>query len=69
MYKAIAKWFKVTYAPYHIEYIGYSQLTEVHYAWTYKDAMEWVACSLRCEEANVFKYSKFVSGRSVVIEA
>jgi hypothetical protein len=55
------KWF----SPYTTMYIGLDgEVTEVHYSWTYQDAVEWAACSLKEEQVEVYKYHNQVAWRS-----
>ena len=59
------RWF----SPYTVVFINdTTDETEFHYSWTFKDALEWVACSLREERVIVYKYNEPVVSRLVVIE-
>lgn len=58
----LTKWF----SPYTIMYVDpyWETVEEVHHSWTFKDALEWAACSLRDEEVVIYKYHNLVAGRS-----
>lgn len=56
MIKAIRKVALKYFSPYTIEFYDpmWGDTTQVLHAWTWKDAMEWTACSLREESVEVW---------------
>lgn len=54
------------YAPYTVMYVDpyWDTVEEVHYSWTFKDAVEWAACSLREEGVVIYKHHNLVAWRS-----
>jgi hypothetical protein len=62
--KVITKWF----APYTVMYIDTYGKIESHHSWTFKDAVEWAACSLREEEVVIYKYHNLVARRLETLE-
>ena len=65
--KAVTRWF----SPYTIMYVGSyygDAVCEVHHSWTFKDALEWTACSLREEEVLIYKYQNLVAYRLETLE-
>ena len=62
MHKLITKLF----APYVVRFIDHAGRTETHRSWTFKDALEWAACSLREESVRVYFFSRLVASRQTV---
>jgi hypothetical protein len=61
------KWF----SPYTIMYVNPyfgDVVYEVHHSWTFEDALEWAACSLREEEVVIYKYHNLVARRLETLE-
>ena len=69
MINAIKKFLTKWFSPYTIFFIdSFGQVSEVHYSWTLKGALEWTACSLREEEVEIFKYHNPIAYRSDILE-
>lgn len=65
--RLLTEWF----SPYTIMYVNPyfgDVVYEVHHSWTYKDALEWTACSLRDEEVVIYKYHNLVARRLETLE-
>ena len=64
--RLVTKWF----APYTIMYVDpyWETVEEVHHAWTFEDALEWAACSLRDEEVVIYKHHNLVARRLETLE-
>jgi hypothetical protein len=65
--RLLTEWF----SPYTIMYVNPyfgDVVYEVHHSWTYKDALEWTACSLRDEEVVIYKYHNLVGRRLETLE-
>lgn len=64
--RLMTKWF----APYTIMYVDpyWETVEEVHHSWTYGDALEWAACSLRDEEVVIYKHHNLVGRRLETLE-
>ena len=64
--RLVTKWF----APYTIMYVDpyWETVEEVHHAWTFEDALEWAACSLRDEEVVIYKHHNLVASRLETLE-
>lgn len=70
MINAIKRFLTKWFAPYIIFFIDpFGEISEVHFAWTLKDALEWAACSLREEEVEIFKNHNPIAYRSETLEA
>ena len=78
MLNALKRFLLVWFSPYTVMYVEtwwsdedyelQTGLREVHYSWTFKDALEWTACSLRCEDVEIYRYSELVAVRDAVEE-
>lgn len=74
MIKAIRKLALKYFSPYTIEYGNWlGETTQVLHAWTRQDALEWMACSLREEDAQLWCVNgmftkKLIAVRLAVIE-
>ena len=70
MIKAIKKLALKHLAPYTVEYYNpwTGSKTQVIYAWTRQDALEWVACSLREEAVQVWHASAFGLTEKLIAE-
>jgi hypothetical protein len=74
--KTFLAWFKYTYAPLavHIIPVDRRNDSQVIYAWTHTEALEWMACALRDDEVFVVRRPckiqsfKLVAFRSAVQE-
>ena len=55
--KTLSAWFKKTYAPYavHIIPLDCRNDSQVIYAWSRTEAIEWMACALRDDEVFVVR--------------
>jgi hypothetical protein len=76
MLKKFLAWFKYTYAPYavHIVPLDRRHDSQVVYAWSRSEAIEWVACSLRDDNVYVVRRAckvqrhKLIAARAAVEE-
>lgn len=69
MLNALKKFLLVWFSPYTVFYTdSHGEMTEVHYSWTFEDALEWTACSLRDEDVEIYYHSKLVAVRDAVTE-
>jgi len=76
MLKKFLAWFKYTYAPYavHIVPLDRRNDSQVIYAWSRTEAVEWVACSLRDDDVFIVRRAckiqpfKLLAFRSAVVE-
>jgi hypothetical protein len=68
MMNALKKFLTVWFSPYTIFFTDRFGRSEVHYAWTLADALEWAACSLRDEDVCIYKYHNPVAARSITEE-
>ena len=74
--KTLSAWFKKTYAPYavHIVPLDRRHDSQVVYAWSRTEAVQWVACSLRDDNVYIVRRAckiqprKLVAARSAVVE-
>ena len=62
MFKIITDWF----APFSVHYVNRAGQVEIHKSWSFTDALEWVACSLRDETAIVYRFNRLVASRQTV---
>lgn len=71
MIKAIRKVALKYFSPYTIEFYDpwYGNTTQVLHAWTWKDAMEWVACSLRDESVEVWRVNSPFTKKIVAVRS
>ena len=65
--RLLTEWFSPYTVMYVNPYFG-DVVYEVHHSWTYKDALEWAACSLRDEEVVIYKYHNLVGRRLETLE-
>ena len=76
MLKKFLAWFKHTYAPYavHIVPLDRRHDSQVVYAWSRTEAIEWVACSLRDDNVYIVRRAckvqrhKLIAARAAVEE-
>ena len=69
MLNMIKKFLLCWFSPYTVFYIdSFGEMVEVHYSWTFEDALEWTACSLRDEDVGIYRYSELVAVRDAVTE-
>lgn len=56
------------FSPYTIEYSNWlGETTQVLHAWTRQDALEWMACSLREEDAELWCVNSMFTKRLIAV--
>jgi len=69
MLKLIKKFALKWFSPYTTMFINDAKdEVEIHYSWTFRDAVEWTECSLREERVIVYKYDTPIVTRLAVSE-
>jgi|APCry1669189034_1035192.scaffolds.fasta_scaffold70072_3 hypothetical protein len=69
MLKAIKKFALKYFSPYTTMFINDAKdEVEIHYSWTFQDAVEWTGCSLREERVVVYRYNTPIVTRLAVSE-